>query len=180
MSNTLIVPSTQSTTALEESCKAIVFAIANQLLALPLSAIVKVIYCSVELSHSIHNQELILFDHQPLTVLNLHSWLASTAMAQGRSPIRCLIIAQAYQDLYAIPVDRPPTLQELPLADIQPLPVAYSKAIAQMADHFALVNQQDVTHKILLLDLHQAAHLNAVATFDEGGDESESSPNIRV
>lgn len=160
MSNTLTVrPIDQPTVQSLESCKAVVFTIANHRLALPISAILKVVHCSPALSDSIHNKELILFDNQPLTLIDLYPLLTQTsATMQARSPLGCLLIAQAHQELYAISVDQPPILQELALADIQPLPTAYSKAIDHIASHFALVNQHDAPHKILLLDLYQACH----------------------
>jgi chemotaxis signal transduction protein len=160
MSNTLIArPSNQPTVPSQESCKAVVFTIANHRLALPISAIFKVVHCSPTLSDSIHNHELILFDNQPLTLIDLYPLLTQpSATPQARSPMKCLLIAQAHQELYAIPVDQPPILQALALADIQPLPAPYSKAIAHIASHFALVHQHDATHKILLLDLYQACH----------------------
>ncbi|MDX2214196.1 MAG: chemotaxis protein CheW [Oculatellaceae cyanobacterium bins.114] len=159
MSDTLIALTSQPTTQPQETCKAIVFAIANHLLALPVSAIFKVVQYSPALSHSIHTKELILFYQQPLTLLDLHPVLTQPSdTPQERSPTECLIIAQAQQGLYAIPVDQPPTLQELAFSSIHPLPTHYSKAIAHIASHFALLYQHDAAPKILLLDLYQASH----------------------
>lgn len=134
------------------------FAIANHLLALPVSAIFKVVQCSSSLRESIQNKELILFDNHPLTLLDLYPLLTQTSQPeQERSLDQCLVIAQAYGNLYAIPVNQPPTLQDLILTEIHPLPATYNRAIASLVSHFAIVNQADKTLKILLLDLYQVA-----------------------
>jgi chemotaxis protein histidine kinase CheA len=146
-----------------ESCKAIAFDSAGYLLALPLPSIFKIVLYSPSLVHSVDNGEFMYFGNQPVTLLNLQSLLAR---AHSSSPTpsdaatgkkRFLVIArlQAHH-LCAIPVDKPPSILELVLPDVRPLPTFYPAAMRTVVSHVAVIPTATGPTTVFLLNLHQA------------------------
>jgi chemotaxis signal transduction protein len=155
---TLTAPSSAVADPLSsESCRAIVFAIAGHFLALPLTAVVKVISASNAAHLPTPETALIYLDGQPITYLNLHSCLSAVApegKAQ-RSQLsgQFLLIATDQDQQFAILVNEAPTLLDLPFSTIRPLPATYCHSIQHIASHVAVVPNPDSTQMILLLQL---------------------------
>lgn len=157
-----------------EICRAVVFAVANHYLALPLTSVLKVVPRSMVQHNSSENQPLVYLENQPLALLNLHACLAalpgsSAAIAATRSASLSssglsgqlfLIAGLAGYPQWAIPVDQPPTLMELPLSTVRLLPPAYRQQIHNIACHVAVLSDSQESQELLtllLLNLKQAA-----------------------
>jgi chemotaxis signal transduction protein len=163
-----------ATPTLTETCMVLVFKIADRSLALPLGAIVKIVH-SATLTQDIATSEFVTLDQQPVPVLNITAGLgregnstrtrltAQTSPAQSSpAPISPFYIVTAYRDQWvAIGVNQPPTLMELPLSSIHPVPGTYRQAIGDMAQHMAVISQPTPL-TLLLLDIGRAANLSGL------------------
>lgn len=151
-----------------ETCTVLVFKIADRFLALPLGAIVKIVH-SATLTQDIATAEFVTLDQQPVPVLNLSGInqegnrpARTTLGRQAQSPISAFFIVTAYRDQWvAIGVDHPPTLLELPLSCIHPVPGTYRQAIGEMAQHMAVISQP-APMTLLLLDIGRAASISGI------------------
>lgn len=153
-----------------ETCMVLVFKIADRSLALPLGAIVKIVH-SATLSQDIATAEFVTLDQQPVPVLNISSCLGRDGNQTSR-PTRTTLVSQsqispfyivtAYRDQWvAIGVSQPPTLMELPLTSIHPVPGTYRQSIGDMAQHMAVISQPTPL-TLLLLDVGRAASLSGI------------------
>jgi chemotaxis signal transduction protein len=137
----------------QASVRVITFTIANQVLALPMNAIVKVVSCPPQMRNSTNSIELFHFGQHTITVLNLHQHFAqSSATANGKF----LVITQLKQkELYAFLVDTPPDLIDLPAATIRQLPESYRQGHPlSMASCVAIF--QETEEAIFIIDIEQA------------------------
>ena len=151
-----------------ETCRAVVFTIANHLLALPLTAVLKVVSQSVIQNDYPNVQSVIYLENQPITLLNLHRCLSTVPgnNVSNRSVLSAvtsgqflLITGLQGHAQWAIPVDQPPTLMELPLSTVRQLPIAYRQLIQNLACHVSVLTNQRGLSTILLLNLKQASGL---------------------
>ena len=151
-----------------ETCRAVVFTIANHLLALPLTTVLKVVSQSVIQNDYPNVQSVIYLENQPITLLNLHPCLSTVPgnNVSNRSVLSAvtsgqflLITGLQGHAQWAIPVDQPPTLMELPLSTVRQLPIAYRQLIQNLACHVSVLTNQRGLSTILLLNLKQASGL---------------------
>jgi chemotaxis signal transduction protein len=152
----------QKNQASNSSTPAMIFTIAGQTLALPLSVVLKVIATPPNVSVDHYNNPLIYLDNQPIALLNLHSRLArlkahssinnsntTHAMETGEY----LLIASVQGSPYGIFIDNSPTLLDLPFNKIQLLPETYRQALGGAINHVCLMPHPEPLSKILLLNL---------------------------
>ncbi|GAB4379441.1 MAG: hypothetical protein Kow00121_33610 [Elainellaceae cyanobacterium] len=144
------------------SCKAAVFKVADYWFALPATAIRKVVPFST-LNRGTHEDSLLLWHDHPLVWLDLHLLLTPTSNNRPFAPqtlpapqTHVLIVWSQTGDRCAIPVDKLPTLLEIPLSEAQVLPPHYRQTIGQMARYMVVRPFQGANVTILLLDLMQA------------------------
>jgi chemotaxis protein histidine kinase CheA len=152
----------QSETIPIESCKAAVFKVADYWLALPATAICKVIPSTALSQEEIAKGELIYWENCPLLWLDLHSLLARSAtnpaVAKSSTTHQYRYVAVAWSQTgnrCAIPVDALPTLVDIPLADVQILPPHFRQSIGSLAKHTIALLHKGSVLTILLLDLQQ-------------------------
>jgi len=155
----------QSTTpgAATQRKQVIVFAIGNYLLALPLTAVLKVMnYPSIVSSGSSHELGLLYIGQAAIKLLNLQQLVSGKSESVAQRQF--LIILQASPgELYGIPVDNPPDLAELPLATFRVIPESHRQSSPLgMASHAAFVTEGETTSTIFLLDLKRV--LSATTT----------------
>ncbi len=163
-SSSIDAASSESTS---ELCKAVVFMILGYRLALPVESIFKVIQVPRSPQDSIEDESVFLFNEQPLTVLDLHHQLAKAKTSRFvnpetpvNDPAHFLIITQMSPGkLCGIPVDTPPSLQEISLSTIHLLPPSYRQALFNLASHIAVLPKKESSQTIFLLDLQQALAL---------------------
>ena len=159
-----ITPSPSNPTSQAESFKVVAFQVAGHWLALPTSAVLKITRLSPRETDSVEGGGLTTWNNRPLVYLNLHSLLSPQQIRlfppiehQPSGSHGLVIIAQAHAaEPCAISVDKLPTLMEMSLSEIQPLPSHYHHAIAGIANHLAILSHQGLALNILLLNLQQA------------------------
>jgi len=141
--------------------KFIVFKIAEYYLGLPISHVLKVINCSSAISSGLNTMGVIYLGRHTIRVLDLHEQLHSDSSGHLPSNQPFLVLTRTSGgELYAIPVEEPPNLVELPLEMIRTLPKAdrYSKPVLNLVSHAAVISQENVTTTIFLLDLQQVVN----------------------
>jgi purine-binding chemotaxis protein CheW len=136
--------------------KLIVFKIADYLLALPISDVLKVINCSAVENRGLRTMGVIQLGPHTIRILDLHlPQLNSGGLPQlpGNQPF--LVITRTPQgELYAIAVDEPPNLMEIPLEMMRSLPPSHRQSSGlEMVSHAAVISQDEVTTTIFLLDV---------------------------
>jgi purine-binding chemotaxis protein CheW len=139
----------------QESVRVITFMIANQVLALPMNAIVKVVSCPPQMISSTNSIELFHFGQRAITVLNLHKHFAQTLeVASGKF----LVVTQMKQkELYAFLVDTPPDLIDLPVSTIRQIPESYRHGHAlSIASCVAVLPQEEGSTSIFIIEIEQA------------------------
>ncbi len=139
----------------QESVRVVTFTIANQTLALPMNAIVKVVSCPPQMMSSTNSIELFHFGQRAITVLNLHKHFAQTLeVASGKF----LVITQLKQkELYAFLVDTPPDLIDLPASTIRQLPESYRHGHAlSIASCVAVLPEPEGTTSIFIIEIERA------------------------
>lgn len=144
----------------QESVRVITFTIANQTLALPLNAIVKVVSCPPQMISSTNSIELFHFGQRAITVLNLHKHFSpQSEVASGKF----LVITQLKQtqlkqkELYAFLVDTPPDLIDLPASTIRQLPESYHHGHAlSIARCVAVLPKEEGSIPIFIIEIEQA------------------------
>jgi chemotaxis signal transduction protein len=155
MQSTIPSPSlTDSSDRSQASVRVITFTIANQVLALPMNAIVKVVSCPPQMRSSTNSFELFHFGQHTITVLNLHQHFAQQSAASGKF----LVITQLkQQELYAFLVDTPPDLIDLPAATIRQMPDSYRQGHAlSIANCVSVAHEADETASIFIIDIERA------------------------
>jgi purine-binding chemotaxis protein CheW len=135
--------------------KFIVFKIADYLLGLPISDVLKVVNYSPTENGKLRTMGVVQIGRHMVKVLDFHQELSSGGLAQlpGEQPF-LLITRDREGELCGILVDEPPNLVELPLEMIQSLPKSdHQSSIFQMVSHAAVISQQEITTTIFLLDM---------------------------
>ncbi len=168
--NSTVKPSSKT-----ETIKAIVFNIAGHLLALPVSAVFKVIRSSMFICSDLGNRKLIHVEEQALPILDLHQFL-TRVQPHRQDDYKNQFLSTREQflvlthlrkgNLTAIPVDEPPSLIELPLGSIYILPQSYKEKINSIANHVVVCPYENSTLNIMLLDLQQAIASMELNLFD--------------
>jgi len=139
----------------QESVRVITFMIANQVLALPMNAVVKVVSCPPQMISSTNSIELFHFGQRAITVLNLHKHFAQKLeVASGKF----LVITQLKQkELYAFLVDTPPDLIDLPASTIRQVPESYRHGHAlSIANCVAVLPKEEGSTSIFIIEIEQA------------------------
>jgi chemotaxis signal transduction protein len=139
-----------------QSCQAIVFQIAERWLALPHTALLRVVH-QPTLSRNGHSDQLVYLGKQPLSIVDLRPLLTAVhdgkLSAHNQSTVTeapFLIIAAVDTTPVGIPVDQSPVLLELPLTAAKALPPAYYNAIGGISSHVVAVPKLGA---VLLLNL---------------------------
>ncbi|HCF27724.1 MAG TPA: hypothetical protein DEV81_11135 [Cyanobacteria bacterium UBA11049] len=150
-------------TAESEFCSAMVFTIAGHLLALPVTAIHRVMATPPLLNINSSGLSLVNLSGFNITVLDLHSRLSTVKptgfnffKSKPENKGQFLIVAYSHRGmLNGILVDEPPTLVELPLSAIRAFPRDYYQATPLgIASHIAVVPQEVGTLTIFLLNIN--------------------------
>lgn len=134
--------------------KFIVFMIADYFLALPISAVVKVVNYPNTTTQSLKAAGLVQIGKHTLKVLDLHQKLATYApQLLINNPF--LIIIQVFQgELCAIPVTEPPNLVEIPKDSIQALPNFEGQdGLLDIVSHVAVLSEAE-TFTIFIIDIN--------------------------
>ncbi|WP_017315449.1 chemotaxis protein CheW [Mastigocladopsis repens] len=138
----------------------IVFKIADYLLALPISNVLKVVNFSAANSKRLTTIGLVQLGKYMIKVLDLHQQLDLGGLPHECDNPSFIVVAHDSQgELYGISVNEPPDIVELPPETIRSLPKSSShgKPIIEMVSHVAVLSQEDVTKTIFLLDLKRIA-----------------------
>jgi len=139
-----------------------VFTIAGHLLALPVTAIHRVMASPTLLNINSSGLSLVNLNGFNITVLDMHSWLSTVKptgfhffKSKPENKGQFLIVAYSQQGmLNGILVDEPPTLIELPLSAIRAFPKNYRQATPLgIASHIAVVTRELSTLTIFLLNI---------------------------
>lgn len=167
--NTPLLTSSQFTSSqshaasAEESCKAVILKSSGYLLALPATAVLKIVPFSAVKSRE--NGGLVMWQDQPLMLLNLHPLLAPMDPepwpASESPPVqkKFWVVARSQNiDRCAIEADELPTFQEIPLSKVQPLTPHHYRLTGGVASHVAIFPYRGVIATILLLDLQQVVY----------------------
>ena len=156
MQSTIASPSLSgSPISSQESVRVITFTIANQMLALPMNTIVKVVSCPPQMVSSTNSIELFHFGQRAITVLNLHKHFAqSLEVASGKF----LVVTHLKQkELYAFLVDTPPDLIDLPVSTIRQIPESYRHGHAlSIASCVAVLSHEEGSASIFIIEIEQA------------------------
>ena len=140
--------------------KFIVFKIADYLLGLPISDVLKVVNFSAANSKKLTTMGLVQIGKYMIKVLDLHQQLSlDTLHHRVDNPSFMVVTHDSQGELYGISVDEPPDIVELPLETIRSLPksTSHSKPIIEMVSHVAVLPQKEDIKTIFLLDLKQIA-----------------------
>jgi chemotaxis signal transduction protein len=154
MQTTLSSPSPASSPDWSQpSVRVITFAIANQILALPMNAIVKVVSCPPQMVNSTEGIALFHFGQRAITVLNLHKHFSQSLQVAGG---KFLVITQLKQELYAFLVDTPPDLVDLPASSIRQLPDSYRHGHALSIASCVAVLPEAEGGAVFIIEVEQA------------------------
>lgn len=128
-----------------EVLKVLAFSMADYVFALPISLIYKVIKCPPIAISKDSNLGIADFEGRTVVVVDLDRQLSTPNSTDKTRQKRFLILSQTRQgELCGIPIDRPPTLLELPQKDIQPLPVSARQIKSlSIATHVVTLSKSD-------------------------------------
>jgi chemotaxis signal transduction protein len=162
---------TTSLPQIAENCQAIAFEIAGYSLGLPASAIAKINLFPEFLEPDIQTGELIYLGNQVATFLDPQQSLsrlkANKIKTSELLPAtrKFLMIVYLDKTLCAIPVDKPPTMVTLPLAEVQPLPQSYPKGLRSLFQNFIALALPEGVRTIFLMNLSHL--LSAIANSED-------------
>jgi chemotaxis signal transduction protein len=144
-----------SKTEFSEPLRVVTFTIANHILALPIERILKIVNCPPQFCNRSSNMELIHLGRRTITILDIHRYLTpSTVLSPAQQHF--LIITPLQTEVYAILVDAPPNLVELPTSAIRPVPQSYGQdSLDKIASHVAVLPEAETNSTIFLLDVEQ-------------------------
>jgi len=138
-------------------CQAMMFAIAQQQLALPLSAIHRVIRLPRGINPLQSQEPFIIYGGEPVQLVNPYPLLARLMPAAQPGQHDILILAQLNShQRCAVLIDAVPQVINLPLAMIHPLPASNRYGLSQLADHVAILSINSATISLFLLNLQKA------------------------
>ncbi len=137
--------------------KFIVFKIADCLLALPMSDVLKVVNSPAMDNGGLRAMGLVQLGRYTIKVLDLYQQLNQKALPHTPRNQPFLVITRSHQgELFGIAVDEPPNLLELPTESWRSLPQSERQSgELAMISHAAVVSQGDVTLTIFLLDVNR-------------------------
>jgi chemotaxis signal transduction protein len=145
-----VLPSPESS---QDHVRMITFTIANQLLALPMNAIAKVVSCPMPIAQSTSAIELFHFGHHSITVLNLHQHFAQPKSLGNKF----LVVTRQQQELYALMVDTPPDLVDFPASTIRQLPESYRQGhVMSIASCVVVLPEAEEVSSIFVIDMEKA------------------------
>lgn len=135
--------------------KFIVFKIADCLVALPMSDVLKVVNCPPVDNGGLRAMGLVQLGRHTIRVLDLHQQLSPKELSPSSKNQPFLVISRSSQgELVGISVNEPPNLMELPRESMRCIPHSERKSGGlELISHAAVISQKEVTTTILLLDL---------------------------
>lgn len=141
--------------------KLIVFKIADYFLALPLTAVLKVINYPPANNGDIKAPGIIQIGRHAIALWDLHQILAGSDRPQTIEIRPFLLIAQVLPgELCAIPVEEPPNLVELPKHSLRTLPQSFHhNQLRYLVSHVAIISEAEKTFTIFILDLNRTMSL---------------------
>lgn len=149
-----------------DSLRVIVFAIADYLFALPAGAVLKVINCPPISSTVESGIGMADLGAQTITILDLRQKIFPQPL-EGQVHQDCslvptfqrfLLVTQTRTgEICGIPVDKPPTLIDIPLETVRPVPWSYRQVALSFASHMAVLpgGKPEETIKVFLLGMSQ-------------------------
>ncbi len=142
--------------------KLLVFEMADRFFALPLDVIFKVIDCPPITNTAQRGLGIADFEDQTITVVNLAQRLSPQSMDTQTLEKRFLILTQTrHGELCGIPIDRSPTLIEVPMEKIRRLPSSYHQMNPlSIATHLAVLPESEGSVKIFLLGMADRTPIN--------------------
>lgn len=143
-----------------DSLRVIVFAIADYLFALPVGAVLKVITCPPISSTVEGGIGMADLGSQTITILDLRQKLGSQTLEKQFPGFQqlLLLIQTRTGEICGIPVDKPPSLLDIPLETVRPVPLSYRQvAKLSFASHMAVLTpgQPEESIKVFLLGMSQ-------------------------
>jgi chemotaxis signal transduction protein len=144
-----------------DTLKVMLFSIAQQaasipenLFALPLEAIVKIVRCP-DLGTFKRGISIVEFEGQTVTVVDLCYRLAPERPG-NLSDRQFLMLLQTHSgDLCAIPVAKFPELLDLPVTTVRPIPAAYRQVNdIRFASHMAMLDRAGQSARVLLIGMN--------------------------
>ncbi|MBD2775890.1 chemotaxis protein CheW [Iningainema tapete] len=134
--------------------KFIVFKIGENLIALLVSDVIKVVDCYAIATRQT-TMGLVQLGKHIIKLLDLHQQLSSGDLPQQCNQPILVITRNSQGELCGISVDEPPDLLELPLEFFRLLPQSfrYEKPGNEMLSHVAVISHKEVTKTIFLLDI---------------------------
>ena len=135
--------------------KLIVFKIADYLLGLPISDVLKVVTCSLTDNRNLRTMGIVQLGQYMVKVLDFHQSLSSGDLTDLPGEQSFLVITRDGEgELCGILVDEPPNLMELPQQTLQSIPQSHHQSsLSQMVSHAAVVSAKEGTITIFLLDM---------------------------
>ncbi|MBW4633718.1 MAG: chemotaxis protein CheW [Iphinoe sp. HA4291-MV1] len=139
--------------------KFLVFKIADHLLALPISDVLRVVNLSPVNSKRLPTMGLVQIGKYTIKVLDLHQQLGSDTFSHSSDPSFLVVAHDSQGELYGILVDEPPDIVELLPETIRSLPKStnHSKPIIEIVSHVAVLSQKEDIKTIFLLNLKRIA-----------------------
>jgi chemotaxis signal transduction protein len=139
----------------------VTFAIADYQLALPMSAVLRVVNCPRPFSQGPGQVEFVHLGQHSIMILNLHQRLTLNRNTPRPQLGQFLIVTQAVlPELCAIRVDTPPDVMELPAHVMRPLPAAYQQGHPlSIASHVAVVPEDPNAGSTFILDMQQTVQM---------------------
>lgn len=142
--------------------------ISSYLLALPASAILKIVPFS-SLSR-VEAGRFALWQEKPIFLLDLHQLLCppeaqtATHLANSCHSAKFAVIAHSKTtDRFAVPVDELPMVQEISLSNVQTLSAHHYRLMGGIAKHIVVSTYRGTNATLLLLDLQHALYRFQIA-----------------
>jgi purine-binding chemotaxis protein CheW len=146
-----------------KTLKAITFDLAGYWIAIPISYVVKVINAPPGQISQANGVGLVHLSNYAITVVDLHQRLnLGQSNIDSQNQKFLIVIRIGNSDLCSVPVSEPPTLLDIPLAEIRQLPNSYRRSHPLgIASHVAMVSykededQEEETLEVFVLDMKQ-------------------------
>jgi purine-binding chemotaxis protein CheW len=147
-----------------EEVQVITFAIAGYQLAVPMNVVVKVVNCPAAIQNSPNRFDLLHLGQHSITVVNLHHHFAAYQAIGTPQAGAFLVVTQLAQgQFYAIAVDTPPDLMDLPVSTLRKLPDSYRQghplSIASYVAVLPLLPQGEETLSLFIMNLEQVIRI---------------------
>ncbi len=135
----------------DDLLRLVVFDVAGFWLALPISAVIKVIPCPSIISNNHQGIGLVNLGKASVSVVDLHLRFSQKPL---ESPQFLIITFSQKREVFAIATDRVPGMVEVSLENIVPLPPSYRQVDALgIASHLAVIEQEQETISIYILEV---------------------------